>query len=281
MRIAVIGSRGQLGAAMVEEAGGRHEVVALDRTALDITRPSEVHRVLAAIAPDAIVNCTGYNAVDKAEECPADALAVNAVAVRSMASAARSLKAAFVHYSTDFVFDGLASAPMDETHPTNPRSVYATSKLLGEWLAADASPAYVLRVESLFGEVAGVAPKGSLAGIVTGLRQGARPKVFVDRIVSPTYVFDAAALTLALLERRAEPGLYHCVNSGHATWYDVGVEVARLLQVSPDLEAVRFADVKFPAARPQYCALANDKLRHAAAMTIPTWQQALAEYVAR
>lgn len=281
MRIAIIGSRGQLGAVMVEECRRDHDVAAFDRSGLDITSPETVNAVLTELAPAAIINCTGYNAVDKAEECPSDALGVNAVAVRSIAQAAASIGAAFVHFSTDFVFDGLASAPMEETHPTNPRSVYAASKLLGEWFAAEASPAYVLRVESLFGEASGVSPKGSVAGIVAGLRAGARPKVFLDRVVSPTYVVDAARATIALLERRSPAGIYHCVNSGHATWAEVGVEAARLLGVPPDVDTVRFADVKFPAVRPQYCALANHKLNEAIGSPMPSWQQALERYLAR
>lgn len=266
---------------MVDECRRRHhEVVALDRASLDITTPASVQAVLAAVAPDAIVNCTGYNAVDAAEEHPSDALAVNAIAVRSLAHTARTLGAAFVHYSTDFVFDGLALAPMTEAHPTNPRSVYAASKLLGEWFAMDASPAYVLRVESLFGEADGVTPKGSLASIVTALKAGKAPRVFEDRVVTPTYVPDAARATVTLLERRADAGLYHCVNSGHASWLDVGIEAAHLMGLPPTFEPVRFADVKFPAMRPQYCALANDKIV-AAGAEMPTWQDALRRYLVK
>jgi dTDP-4-dehydrorhamnose reductase len=280
MRIAVIGARGQLGAAVIEACAGRHEAVPLDRQALDITRPAMVRDVIARVAPDAIVNCTGYNAVDAAEAHPADALAVNAIAVRTLAIEARRVGAALVHYSTDFVFAGTASEPMAEDYPPRPASVYAASKLMGEWFALDASPAYVLRVESLFGEIAGVAPKGSLAAIVGALKRGERPRVFLDRVVSPTYVFDAAPATLHLLESRAAAGLYHCVNSGHATWLAVAEEAARLLGLPPAFEPVRFADAAFPAARPQYCALSNAKLR-AAGANLPPWQDALARYLAR
>lgn len=280
MHIVVIGARGQLGAAMVEACRAQHDVAALDRAAVDVTDPAAVHAAVMSARPDAVINCTGYNAVDAAETHAADALAVNAVAVRSMARAAADAGAAFVHFSTDFVFDGLATVPMTEAHPTNPRSVYAMSKLLGEYLAADASPAYVLRVESLFGEVAGHTPKGSVAAIVGTLRAGKAPRVFHDRTVTPTYVFDAADATLALLEGGQPGGLYHCVNSGTATWLDVAEEAARLLGVSPGFDAVPFAGATFPARRPQYCALSNEKLV-AAGARMPSWQDALARYLAR
>ena len=230
------------------------------------------------VAPEVIINCTGYNAVDAAEEHPIDALQTNALGVRNLARAARHLQATLVHYSTDFVFDGRASTPYSESDPPNPRSVYASSKLLGEWFAADAPRAYVLRVESLFGVAPGQPDKGSVAAIVGALRAGLAPKVFEDRIVSPTYIFDAVGATCELLERRAAPGLYHCVNTGHATWLELAREAARLLNVPPRFQAVRFADVKLPAERPQYCALSNAKLA-SAGIAMPTWQDALARYV--
>src|SRR5262249_52752374 len=173
MRVAVLGARGQLGAAIVHELSAAHDVTPLGRADLDVTRDSGVASALAALAPDAIVNCTAFNDVDGAEEHPVEALNVNAFALGALARAASACGAALVHYSTDFVFDGAASTPYTETDRPNPRSVYAASKLLGEWFAADAPRAYVLRVESLFGRAAGgPAPKGSVAAILDALRAG-------------------------------------------------------------------------------------------------------------
>ena len=109
---------------------------------------------------------------------------------------------------------------------------------------------YVLRVETLFGVASGHRDKGSVSAIVNTLRQGGTPRIFEDRTVSPTSVFDAARATTELLERRAAPGLYHCVNSGHGTWLELATEAARILKVPARFETVRFADVKLPAARP-------------------------------
>jgi dTDP-4-dehydrorhamnose reductase len=279
MRIAVIGSRGQLGAAMVFECGRHHEAVAFHRGSLDIENGVAVSEAMRAARPDAIVNCTGFNAVDAAEANPVAALQVNAFAVRSLARAAREVGATLVHYSSDFVFDGTASSPMTEDLPPNPRSTYAASKLLGEWFAADVPVHYVLRVESLFGVGPGGPDKGSLASIVNGLRAGKVVKVFGDRTVSPTYVEDCARATIALLERKCEPGLYHCVNTGAATWHEVGREAARRLGVDGPFEVVSVADVKLPAARPKYCALSNAKLAAAIGYEIPSWQDALSRYL--
>jgi dTDP-4-dehydrorhamnose reductase len=176
------------------------------------------------------------------------------------------------------VFDGTASAPYTELDRPNPRSVYAASKLLGEWFALDVPRAYVLRVESLFGRApGGPVEKGSVASILRTLRAGGSPRVFVDRTVSPTYVVDAARATRQLVESGAPPGLYHCVNSGNCTWFEFATELARLLDIPANLDPVRMADVPRPAQRPQYCALSNEKLR-AAGIDMPTWQDALARY---
>jgi len=280
MRVVIVGAKGQLGAALVNECHSRHDdVTALDRSALDVRNGRSVADMMDRLRPDVIINCTGYNTVDAAESHPVDALALNAFAVRGLARAANAVGAALVHYSTDFVFDGLASTPRTETDPPNPKSVYATSKLLGEWFAADVLRHYVLRVESLFGHaVGGPPPKGSVAAIVDALIHARVAKVLVDRVVSPTFVADAAFATRELLERDGAPGLYHCVNSGHATWLDFASEAARLLGVEPRFDILRFADVHLPAARPQYCALSNAKLA-ALGIQMPSWQDALGRYV--
>ena len=281
MRIAVVGARGQLGAAMAHAAEQAHDVIRFDRSTLDITDDAAVRAAIEGARPDAVVNCAGFNAVDAAETQPVAALQANAFAVRSLARAARDAGAALVQFSSDFVFDGRASAPMTEEHPPNPRSAYAASKLLGEWFAADAPASYVLRVESLFGVGPGGPDKGSLTSIVNGLRAGSVVKVFGDRTVSPTYIVDCAKATLALLERGSQPGLYHCVNSGFATWHEVGMEAARLLGVEPRFQVVAVADVTLPAARPQYCALSNAKLNAALGYVMPTWQDALRRDLSR
>jgi dTDP-4-dehydrorhamnose reductase len=275
MRVAVAGARGQLGAAIVHEFVPRHEVVPLVRGDLDISDDQAVGAAMERLRPDVIINCAAYNDVDGAEDHPVDALNLNAFAVRALAGSAAAAHAIFVHYSTDFVFDGTASTPYTEEDRPNPRSVYAISKLLGEWFAVDAPRWYVLRVESLFGQVPGARPaKGSVAGLLKKLMAGEETRVFEDRTVSPTYVVDAARATRHLVEHDAPVGLYHCVNSGHGTWHDVALELAGQLGVTPRLVPVRMADLRLPAERPLYCALSNQKLV-STGVTMPGWQDAL------
>jgi dTDP-4-dehydrorhamnose reductase len=185
-----------------------------------------------------------------------------------------------VHYSTDFVFDGTATAPYVEDARPSPRGTYAASKLLGEWFALEAPRAYVLRVESLFGAPANwTGRRGTLDGILQRLEHGQEVRAFTDRVVSPGYVVDIAAATRHLATTGAEPGLYHCVNDGHATWYDVAREVAAIVGSSqPNLVPVTMDAMKLKAPRPAYCALSVAKLARAG-FTMPSWQQALRRWL--
>src|SRR5689334_23824334 len=116
MRVAVVGAKGQLGAAVVNECRSRRDdVTALDRTALDVRDGRGVADVIGRLSPDVIINCSAYNAVDAAEDDPVNALALNALAIRGLARAANTVGAVLVHYSTDFVFDGTEPTPRTET----------------------------------------------------------------------------------------------------------------------------------------------------------------------
>jgi dTDP-4-dehydrorhamnose reductase len=275
MKVVVAGAAGQLGGATVRRLTSLADVVPLTRADVDLTDHDRVVSIVTSAQPDLVINCSAYNAVDRAEDEPVAALAVNAFAVQSLARAAARANAIFVHYSTDFVFDGLAEQPYVETDPTNPRSVYGQSKLVGEWLAGEAPGAYVLRVESLFG---GPAARSSVGKIVAALRSGQEAPVFVDRTVTPSYVEDVAAATWSLVTSRAPGGVYHVVNSGTTTWYDLGQEIARLLDRPPRLRPVKVTDVPLRAPRPQYCALSNAKLA-GVGFQMPSWQDALRRYL--
>jgi dTDP-4-dehydrorhamnose reductase len=270
--IVIFGAAGQLGEAMALTLASEWRTIPLTRGDVDVTDGRAVRRIVAEAQPMAIVNCAGYNNVDGAEDDAVTALAVNAFAVRTLAAAARSTDAVLVHYSSDFVFDGASSQPYTEASRPRPQSVYAASKLLGEWFAADAPSHYVLRVESLFGGV--TRRKSSLDAIIERVAQGEPVRVFRDRVVSPSYVWDVVDATRELLHRRPPTGTYHCVNSGHATWYEVAEEVARQLGRAATLEPITLADLQLRATRPRYCALANEKLR-AVGIEMPAWQQAL------
>jgi|SRR5688572_19875741 len=282
-RVLVTGADGQLAYYVARAFAGSDagsNVVTLDRRALDITDPAAVARAVADAAPDLIVNCAAFNDVDGAEDRPEQALAVNAFAVRSLALAAEQAGAAFVHYSTDFVFDGRRTTePYTEDDGPSPRSTYASSKLMGEWFALDAPRAFVLRVESLFGSPADwTGRRGTLDAIVDGLAARREVRVFTDRVVSPSYTPDIAAATKHLIESGAAPGLYHCVNDGHGTWEQIAREAARVMGVEPILRLTTSDQMVLKAARPVYCALSPRKLA-SAGFPMPAWQDALGRWL--
>lgn len=276
MRILVTGASGQLGTAVATDYAGRANVLPVTRAALDLGDAAAVEAFVVRERPDAVINCAAFTDVDGAEDRAIEAIRVNALAVRALARGASTAGAGFVHYGTDFVFDGLKDRPYSEDDEPAPQSVYACSKLLGEWFAADCPRHYVLRVESLFG---GSQRRSSVDRIVDSIRQGKPARVFVDRTVTPSYVTDVADATWRLLETGAAPGVYHCVNSGVTTWFELAKEIGRLLGVEPDLVPVKVADVPMRARRPQYAALANDKLARAG-IEMPAWQDALRRYLA-
>ena len=274
--VMVTGAAGQLGEAMSAQLGARHEVVALDRAALNLANADAALDAVAAICPDVIINCAAYTDVDGAERDPSAALVANAWAVRTLARASLEINATLVHFSTDFVFDGSQERPYTEDDAPNPRGAYASSKLIGEWFAAGVPSHYVLRVESLFG---GPRARSSVDKILDNLKEGREVRAFMDRTVSPSFVDDVVTATMALLEQKAPTGVYHCVNSGWTTWSGLARELAQLIH-RPDAAIVEvpMASASLAAPRPKFAALSNDKLA-AQGIAMPTWQDALRRHI--
>lgn len=278
MKVLVTGAAGHLGHETVKVFSRAHEVVPFTHATLDVTDAAAVDAAVGSSRPDAVINCAANNDVDGAEDHPTTAFHVNAFAPQVLARAAAAVGAAFVHFSTDFVFDGETDRPYTEEDRPGPRGVYAASKLVGEWLAREAPRHYVLRVESLFGG-SGAHALRSVGKIVDLIVRNQEVPVFVDRVVSPTHVGDAAKATLALLDRNAPIGVYHCVNSGSCRWDELAAEAGRVLGCEPKLKPITLESVNLKARRPRYCALSNQKLAQAG-IRMPHWREALRTYIA-
>jgi dTDP-4-dehydrorhamnose reductase len=276
--VLVAGAEGQLGRAIVERFSRDATVHGLSRRDLDITDAAAVAAMVARATPTLIINCAAFNDVDGAQQQQQAAFAVNGLAPGVLARAAASAGAAFVHYSTDFVFAGREDRVWTEEDAPEPLSVYAQSKLVGEWMARDCPRHYTLRVESLFGGPLG---RSTIDRIVASLRQGRPMPLFHDRTVSPSFVDDVAEATWQLVAGRADPGLYHCVNTGGTTWLAVGQTVARRLGLDESLIVpTSVTAVAMVAPRPRYAVLSNEKLSRAG-VAMPRWEDAIARYLSR
>jgi dTDP-4-dehydrorhamnose reductase len=275
VRILVTGAAGQLGSTIAAAWRDRAELLLVTRATLDLADTEAVDAFVVRQRPDVVINTAAYNDVDGAEDHPVEALRVNAFAVRGLSRACADVGAVLVHYGTDFVFAGDATRPYTEDDDPAPQSLYASSKLLGDWFAAEAPRHYVLRVESLFG---GTHRRSSVDRIANAILRGQPARVFIDRMVTPSYVTDVAEATWRLLNTGAPAGLYHCVNTGVTSWRELAEEIARQIGVEPQLIPVLVAEVPMKARRPRYAALSNEKLR-CAGIVMPSWQDALARYL--
>ncbi len=282
MRVLLTGAGGQLAAdlaATFAEAG--HSVVPRARAELDIADAGAVRAALDEARPDAILNPAAYNRVDDAETDPTLSFAVNAFGPRTLARAAAERAIVFVHYSTDYVVDGAKQAPYTEDDAPFPLSAYASSKLAGEYFARSLTPRhYALRVCGLFGLAGRSTRHGNF--VETMLRAAANGRalrVVADQVVAPTSTRDVAMVTLALLERAAPYGLYHCTASGETSWHDYARAIFELAGVAADLSPTTAAAYAAPAPRPAYSILDNGKLERAIGTRPRHWRDSLEEYL--
>jgi dTDP-4-dehydrorhamnose reductase len=212
---------GQIGAAVVKAAPKQHEVIALTRAHLDIADSQAVAKSLAEIKADWVVNAAAYTAVDRAEDEPQIAGAVNDTAVAALAAGAARENCRLLHLSTDFVFDGTSGRPYLPSDATKPLSVYGATKLAGErHVLADRS-GIVLRTSWVYASVG----KNFVLTMLKLMNERAQVSVVCDQIGSPTWAVSAAAAIWGLIEAAAEGGIYHWTDLGVASWYDFAVAI--------------------------------------------------------
>lgn len=280
MKILLTGSNGQVGYELERSLQGLGEVIALDRSGMDLSDLDQVRDVIRRIQPGLIVNPAAYTAVDKAESEPALAHRVNAEAPGLMAQEAARLGAAMVHYSTDYVFDGTSAAPRVETDATGPINVYGASKLAGEQaIAAAGIPHLILRTSWVYG----MRGKNFLLTMLRLGRERDELRVVADQHGAPTWsrsIADSTALILAQAgaggadwwQRHA--GTYHLSSQGQTTWYEFTAAILAEAGIDCRLQPITTAEYPLPAARPQYSVLSSDKLM-AELCQLPHWKDAL------
>jgi dTDP-4-dehydrorhamnose reductase len=278
----VTGAAGMLGRDLTALLAARgEEFTALGRADLDITDADAVTAAVASVKPDVVVNCAAWTAVDAAEDQEKEALAINGRGAGNLAAACAASGALLVHPSTDYVFDGTASAPYPEDAVTAPAGAYGRTKLAGEQAIRAALPdaSYIVRTAWLYGAHG----KNFVKTMLRLARNGTAPGVVADQHGQPTWTADVAAQIHALIDKPAPPGIYHATSSGQTTWFAFAEEIFTLYQDQDgDEERVRLpprpittADYPTPAKRPSYSVLGHEAWHTAGISPIGDWKDAL------
>ena len=279
-RIAFIGADGQLGTDLQSVLPG--EVVALTHRDIEVTDANNVAEVLLASGCEIVINTSAYNQVDKAEDDPDAANAVNAVGPRILAAYCKSHSLTLLHVSTDYVFgtDDARDETYRETDTPGPVSAYGESKLAGEQAVLNGCKRhFVVRTCGLYGHAGRNPGRGNF--VETMLRLGAeRDELAVvnDQVCTPTSTHDLAAAIAALIETDAY-GLYHATNAGETTWFEFAGEIFRQTGCDIALRPISSEEFGAKAKRPRYSVLNCDKLTGVIGRPLPPWRDALAAYL--
>ena len=291
MRIALIGAAGQLGTALhrsfasspaASEQPGGWDIVPLEHRQIEITDPESVDAALSAAQPQCVINTAAYNLVDRAEDEPEAAYRVNALGPRQLALWCAARDVPLVHVSSDYVF-GLAgerNTPYTEDDPPGPQSAYAVSKLSGEYFVQAHCPrSFVVRTCGLYGRASSPG-KGNFVQTMLRLgRERGTVRVVDDQFCTPTFAVDVADAIVRLIPTQAW-GLYHATNSGQMTWCRLAREVFRVANLDVEVVPITTAEFGAPARRPAYSVLCCEKLQRATGCELPSWQDAVARYLA-
>ena len=271
MKIVVIGKNGQLATSLKEVAPSVLDISFYGSDEVDITK-AETYTPLKYA--DLIINCSAYTAVDKAEECPEDAYAVNRMGVIQLVQFCEEYHLKLINFSTDFVFEGEADTPYTEDSFTGPKSIYGASKLAGEEvILRSALSALVIRTSWLY------SPFGHNF-CKTMLRLGAERSelsVVNDQIGTPTSALDLARVVFQMIQSGLPdtPELFHVSNTGQCSWADFAREIFSQKQLSVTVNNITTEAFNAPAPRPQYSVLSTEKLLFTYGIVMGPWKEAL------
>ncbi|MBR0353416.1 MAG: dTDP-4-dehydrorhamnose reductase [Oscillospiraceae bacterium] len=282
MRIAVTGATGQLGSDVVTELKKRgHEVFGLGSADMDITDADSVSAVLRGISPDAVIHCAAWTAVDAAEDAEnrEKVFAVNSKGTGNIAKICKKLGCKMLYISTDYVFSGMGDLPWDpDCRDFSPLNVYGESKLGGELAVAETlEKFFVVRIAWVFG----LNGKNFVKTMLNAAKTHDTVRVVNDQIGTPTYTPDLAVL-LADMIVTDKYGCYHATNEGgFISWYDFACEIYRLAGLNTKVIPVTTAEYGLSKARrPFNSRLDKSKLMVSGFALLPTWQDALARFLA-
>ena len=292
MKVLLLGSNGQLGHELAKQLPQVPQVLALDRSQCDLANDEFKDRLnlyVKEFNPDVLINAAAYTAVDKAEQEQTLAYQVNATAPSVMAQIASEYNIAFIHYSTDYVFEGEGDQPWSEESPTNPQSVYGQTKCAGEELIRQNTNRYIILRTSW---VVGAHGNNFLKTMLRLASERDTLRIVSDQVGAPTSVDLLAQITMRLLKLYTQKdtkqkdtntniwGTYHVAPSGYTNWHAYATHVIQLasklgmpLKCTPEnIVAISSSEYPLPAKRPLNSRLNTVKLQQLLTTPLPLWQ---------
>lgn len=288
-RILLIGPRGQIGWELLRCAQPLGQIFPVGRSTndqmlihLDLADIDSIRNVIREIRPDVILNAAAYTAVDNAEKEAKLVKIINGEAPGIIAEEAQRLNALFIHYSTDYVFDGNQTRPYTEQDAVNPASSYGESKLVGEQAVQSIGGKYlILRTSWVYG----TRGKNFLLTMQRLAKERGELKIVADQVGSPTWSRLIAEATAHIIAQLHSPlchsdmhdvsGIYHLTCAGKTTWYDFAKAIIAPTPHRPKIKPLTTAEYPTPAKRPAYSVLSNAKLTRNFGIALPTWDVAL------
>lgn len=276
MKVLVTGVKGQLGYDVMNELAKRNiEAVGVDIEEMDITDSKSVNDVIKEAAPDAVIHCAAYTAVDAAEDNVEICKKVNADGTQNIANVCKELDIKMVYISTDYVFDGKGTRPWEPDDERHPLNVYGQSKYEGELAVQNTlSKYFIVRIAWVFG----VNGKNFIKTMLKLAETHDTITVVNDQFGSPTYTYDLARLLVDMVQTD-KYGFYHATNEGICNWYEFACEIFKQAGVNVTVKPVTAAEYKAKAARPENSRMNKDKLEKNGFERLPSWQDALERYL--
>lgn len=277
MKVLVTGVKGQLGYDVVNELTKRgHESVGVDIDEMDITDGEACRRVITEAAPDAVIHCAAYTAVDAAEDNEDLCRRVNADGTRNIALVCRDLDIKMMYISTDYVFNGQGTRPWEPDDARDPLNVYGVTKCEGEMAVEElVKKFFIVRIAWVFG----VNGKNFIKTMLRLGQERGAVSVVDDQIGSPTYTYDLARLLVDMTESE-HYGRYHATNEGLCSWYEFACEIFKQAGMT-DVKVTPVDSSQFPAKakRPMNSRMDKSKLAANGFTPLPAWQDALSRYL--
>lgn len=276
MKVFVTGVKGQLGYDVVKELESRGmEAVGVDIEEMDITDAASVDKVIKAAAPDAVIHCAAYTAVDAAEDNEELCRRVNADGPKNIAKVCKELDIKMLQISTDYVFSGQGERPWEPEDEADPQSVYGQTKYEGELAVKEILDKYfIVRIAWVFGENG----KNFVKTMLNLAKTRDTLTVVNDQFGSPTYTADLAKLLVDMVQTD-KYGVYHATNEGTCSWYEFACAIFKEAGIEMNVLPVSSAEYAAKAKRPANSRMSKEKLTKNGFEKLPTWQDALKRYI--